>query len=88
MNIDSIMNPAKPTRKQIAAAFQMTAAVLEVIRTSGDRGIPSGQLYSAICDKVTLEGFQAMIQRIKATGLVTEQYHLLRYVGPVIAEVK
>lgn len=80
MTIDTIMNPARPTAAQVKAAFQMTLAVSETIRELGE--VPAGHLYAQLCAKVSLEGFQKMIGQLKNAGLVTEQSHLLKWVGP------
>ena len=83
MTIDSIMNPTRPTKQQVAAAMQITLAVAEAIRTAGR--IPSGHLYAMLIGKVDIDGYQALIRTLKNAGLVTESMNELIWTGPEIA---
>ena len=80
MNIDSILNPRQATSKQVAAAFQATAAMAEAIRTLGE--VPSGTLYANVCGHMELGTYEKIIQTLKNAGLVSESAHLLRWIGP------
>ncbi len=78
--IDAIMNPSRPTAAQVNAALQLTLAVAETIRECGEA--PAGTLYAGLCGRVSLEGFQKMIQQLKNAGLVSESAHMLKWTGP------
>lgn len=79
MNIDEY-------RRRVAAAIQATAAIGEAICGFGERGIPSGELYAHICDKMSLEDYQAVIGLLKRTGLVTESNHVLKASSALLAK--
>jgi|SRR6185369_438684 len=84
MTIDSIMNPTRPTKQQVASAMQITLAVAEAIRKAGR--IPSGHLYAMLIGKVDIDGYQAMIRTLKNTGLVTESMNELIWTGPTFSD--
>jgi hypothetical protein len=62
------------------AAFEVVAAITEIIRTSGE--VPSGELYAYLMDKMSLETYNRILSTIKSSGLVVEKNHLLVWVGP------
>lgn len=82
MTIDAIMNPIRPTAAQVNAAFALTLAVAETIRECGEA--PAGTIYAALIGRVSLEGFQKMIQQLKNAGLVSESSHMLKWTGPAL----
>jgi len=84
-NIDTILGRTEPaSAAQVRAGLAITLAVSEAIREAGT--IPSGDLYAALCGKMSLEGYQAMLRTLKGAGLVAEDAsHLLRWVGPRLA---
>ena len=57
-------------------------AIAEAIHTAGAPGIRSGHLYAMLMGHMTLEQYQHYINTLVVTRLVTEQYHLLTWVGP------
>jgi hypothetical protein len=67
------------TKEQIKAALALTLAVGETIRELGE--VPSGHLYANLMGRLTLEDYQGVIRALKRTGLVTEDHHVLRWVG-------
>jgi hypothetical protein len=67
-------NPA-----QIKAALQITAAVAEAIRELGS--VPSGHLYAQLCGKLSLQQYESIIHLLKNTGLVSESFHELTWIG-------
>lgn len=59
----------------------------EIIRTIADairelKEVPSGVLYSHVMDKLDLPAYDRVISILKKTGLVTEENHVLKWVGP------
>ena len=71
------------TPAQVKAAFNVAVAVTQAIHDAGE--IPSGTLYAMLADKLKLDlpGYEALMRRIKGSGLVEETPgHLLRWVGP------
>lgn len=69
------------TRKQVEAAFAITAAYAEAIRALKE--VPSGVLYAQLMPSgISLEGHQKIIDTLKRAGLVSESNHLLRWIGP------
>lgn len=85
MNIDTIMNPSRPTSAQVKAALALTLAVAETIRECSEA--PAGTLYAGLAGRVTLEGFQSMIQQLKNAGLVSESSgHMLKWIGPTFTK--
>ena len=76
----------QPTKEQIKAAFEMTAAVAEAIRELGS--VPSGELYARLMPHLDFPTYEKLIATLKGAGLVAEdKSHLLRWVGPVFAGV-
>jgi hypothetical protein len=82
MTIDAIMNPRTPSKAELPSALKLTVAVTEAIREAGKAGIPSGHLYANLIGKVTLEGYQSMIARIKGAALCEERANVLYWTGP------
>jgi hypothetical protein len=70
----------QPTREQFKAMFELMSAIAEVIRTKGE--VPSGELYAMLMGKIDLRTYEAILSRIKGSGLVEEKNHLLKWVGP------
>ena len=54
--------------------------IAETIREAKE--IPSGHLYAHLMDKIDLETYNSMIQTLKNTGLVKEEFHVLKWVEP------
>ena len=70
--------PATP--EQIKAVLDVMVAVTELIRVAGE--VPSGEIYARLMDRMDIHTYDAMISKIKRTGLVEEKNHLLIWVGP------
>lgn len=68
------------TREQVQAVFDVMLAITEVIRAEGE--VPSGVLYARLMDKMSLETYNAILSKIKGSGLVVEKNYLLTWVGP------
>jgi hypothetical protein len=68
--------------KKASATIQVVAAIAEAIRELKE--VPSGHLYTMLMDKMTLDQYNAFIGALKRAGLVSEQYHLLKWIGPTI----
>lgn len=65
---------------RIDAAAQAVLTVAAIVKEAGS--IPSGHLYAHLMAVgITLEQYQAILQIMKRTGLVTEQAHLLTWKG-------
>lgn len=71
---------SNPTKEQVSAAFQITAAVCEAIREAGR--MPSGTLYAMCMGRMDIETYNKLVTTIKRTGLVEERGHELVWVGP------
>jgi hypothetical protein len=72
----------KIQKAEIQAGLKIMFAVAETIREAGS--IPSGTLYAALVGRVDINGYESIIRTLKNTGLVTEQSHMLTWVGPEI----
>lgn len=71
------------TKTQLTAALEILRVVADLIREAGE--IPSGEIYAAVMSTgMSLDGYTAMIDRLKGTGLIEEKAHVLRWVGPTI----
>lgn len=68
------------TKEQVQIVFEVMSAMAGVIRAKGE--IPSGELYAAVMGKMDIHTYEAILSRIKGSGLVEEKNHLLRWVGP------
>ena len=65
--------------KQVSAAIKAMAAIADAIRDLKE--VPSGTFYANVMSILTLEQYNRVIELLKGTGLVTEQNHLLRWIG-------
>jgi len=75
------------TREQLAADLKITVVIAETIRDltreSPLGGVPSGHLYTRLMSTgMTLDQYQTHIDRLKGIKMVSENNHLLSYVGP------
>jgi hypothetical protein len=71
-----------PTKEQLKAGQAIILAVAETIRETKET--PTGVLYAALMDKVSLEGFNKIIAILDNTGLVKVQNHVARWIGPEV----
>jgi len=64
-----------------AAALQLHAITLsEAIRELGQ--IPSGHLYARVMEHIDVHSYQVIIDALVRAKLITNQHHLLTWVGP------
>ena len=69
------------TQEQLQAGKQVVIAVAETIREAGE--CPSSTIYAALVGRVSLEGYEKILNILKGAGLIAEdRSHLLRWVGP------
>ena len=65
---------------QAGALVMATAALAEAIRDLGS--VPSGHLSARVMGQMGLAHDEWAIARLKGAGLVAEDNHVLRWVGP------
>lgn len=68
------------TEKRVEKALQVAHILLDAIKEAGNEGIPSGHLYAACMQFMSLDMFQAYISMLKRAGRVTEQNYILKAV--------
>ncbi len=68
------------TKDTIKAALEFLLDLTEIIRLQGE--IPSGVLYSQLCDKLSLNNFYLAINKLEEAKLVTVSNNLIKYIGP------
>lgn len=67
------------TTEQRRQKIQEIAYVIyDIIKSSGDKGIPSGHLYAALMGKMTLDQYNLFIGALAANGKITNHNHLLK----------
>lgn len=75
------LNTHTTTASERRAGLAILMAVAETIREAGST--PAGTLYAALVGRVTLQGFEAMIQILVNGRLVRrDASHLLTWIGP------
>ena len=57
-------------------------AVAETIREVGE--CPSGTIYAELVGRVSLEGYNKILGILTRAGLIIEQSHMIRWVGPKV----
>lgn len=82
MTIDNIMNPSRLTPAQVAAAFEIVAAVAEVIRGLGK--VSSGELYARSCGTLSFANYQKILLTLKNAGLISIASHEITWIGPCL----
>lgn len=75
------------TTEQKMAALELVAELGRTIRDLSEvsplGGVPSGELYARVMGMgVSVESYNKMIALLKASGMVTEWGHLLKWAGP------
>ena len=65
--------------EQRQALVDVLVILGQAIREAGE--IPSGHLYAMLMGKMGLNTYTQMITLLKKQGLVSEEYHLLKWVG-------
>ena len=68
------------TKEQIRASVEAVMAIADCIRELGS--VPSGELYARICDRVSYDSYMRIIAILRDGKLITDQGHLLRWIGP------
>jgi len=68
------------TVTQIKAVIKLTQALAEAVRKSKE--IPSGHLYAAVMDKVNLQNYNWVMDRLVGAGLVKLKGDLVVWTGP------
>lgn len=66
----------KPQSKAIAVAV----VVANVIRSLKE--VPSGHLYAQVMDRMGIHEYNSTISLLKESKLITEEHHVLRWIGP------
>lgn len=66
---------------------QATAAALAICKAVGDairelREVPSGILYAQLANVIDHRTYTAIIEQLKAAGLIKVENFLIRWVGP------
>jgi hypothetical protein len=69
-----------PNKAELLAALDVVRAVTEAIREAGE--IPEGTLYALLMDRFDYPTFERMLALVLHSKLVTNEGHLLRWVGP------
>jgi hypothetical protein len=64
------------------AVLVIARAVADAIKEAGDAGVPSGYIYATIMGVISLNNYNALIAQLKQLGLVSEENHVLRWIGP------
>lgn len=69
-------------KEAIQATIDVMRSFLEIIRHSRTlgpgQGIPNGYLYSIVMDKMSLEVYSAIIEKMKDMRLIEEKHKVLR----------
>lgn len=68
---------------QVKAYLNAVRAIGEIIQACGE--IPAGHIYARVCDRMSAETFNGMIDKlVKAQVVERERSHLLRWIGPQV----
>jgi hypothetical protein len=65
---------------EVTKAIMVAAAVGDAIRELGS--VPSGHLYAHLMGRMDLDTYNGCIKILKQAELVSEENHLLTWVGP------
>lgn len=70
------------TREQVRAVLTIVKLVGQAIQEAGPDGMPSGILYASLMEQgITLGAYNQIIAVLVAAGLITNDSHLLVWVG-------
>lgn len=69
-----------PSAAAISNAIRAVSALAEAIRSVPE--IPSGHLYAQVCGYMDLDGYVRALDVLKRAGVVEQEGHLLRWIGP------
>ena len=72
------------TKEQVRAGLEIVLAVSDAIRELGE--VPSGHLYAHLMGKLSIDDYNKIISILVGAKLITNQGHLLRWVGPTKGE--
>lgn len=69
--------PMTPEQAYVEVVKEVASAICQL------GSVPSGELYARSCMSfMSVDAYQRVIDVLKQAGVVTEQYHLLTWVGP------
>ena len=63
----------------VQAAVELTVTIGRAVREVGE--IPSGHLYAAVCGRLSLAQYEAIIDTLVGAGAVRRRGHLLVWAG-------
>ena len=72
----------KPSDAMVSLLLAVAECIRDFTAASPLGGVPSGELYSHLMDKMDLQAYTAVIDALKRARLVEERAHLLMWVGP------
>jgi hypothetical protein len=61
--------------------LELITTLAETIRTV--KVVPSGELYARLQASLSLSNYQAIVDTLKAAGLIRVENHLIHWIGPV-----
>lgn len=64
--------------EQLKSGLRVIQAIAETIREAGE--VPSGVIYAALMDKMSLSDFTKVIDILKNAGLIEEKAHMLKWI--------
>lgn len=67
------------TKEQVNAYIQIVKAIAETIKELGS--VPSGHLYAMVMSKMDIHMYNNIITLLKKNGFITEEYHVLTWIG-------
>lgn len=70
------------TKEQVKAAVSVVLVLSETIREL--KQVVSGTLYAQVMGQMTFEQYSSAIGLLKRAKLVSEENHVLRWIGPEI----
>lgn len=68
---------AEKVVERLQTAEKLIEAINDMIKETGQKGIPSGHLYAMLMGKITIEVYQAVIAYLVKAGKITNRNHLL-----------
>lgn len=61
--------------------LELSALILGTLADAGERGAPSGHIYAAIMQHVSLSDYQIAVGALQQGGCLTSEFHLLKATG-------
>ena len=68
------------TAEQAKTGLKFMQVICEAVRSAGE--YPSGHIYAAMCEMITLAAYESLIQQLCRTGLISRRGNLLVWTGP------